>query len=88
MTEALRLQHNELVVPIIKALAKPVVDAGGDIADVLILLESVIAGVVVFTTRQWPTTTATDDLILDTLMNGVRRRLKDYRAAQGKPFDA
>jgi len=43
--------HNELAGPIVAAIVKPIADAGGTYEDVLVLLESVIAGVVLFITK-------------------------------------
>jgi hypothetical protein len=61
---------------IIRQIVKPTIEAGGDLIDVLVLLESVVAGTLVAITRF-----GGDDQVLDTLSEAVRTRMAKMRLA-------
>jgi hypothetical protein len=52
--------HNRDVGEIVRAIIKPTLDAGGEFTDVLVMLESVILGVMLFAVK-----TGGDELVLD-----------------------
>ena len=74
--------HNKLAGEIVKSIVKPIVETGGSEVQILVLLESVITGVILFTTP-WP---GTDEVVLDKLTEGVKERLVEIRL--GRKGDA
>ena len=71
--------HNRDVGGIVKAIIKPTLDAGGDMSSVLVLLESVIVGVLLFAAK-----VGGDEPVLETLMEGVKTRLAEQRDKNAK----
>jgi hypothetical protein len=69
--------HNRLAGQIVASIAKPPLEAGGTVIDVLVLLESVVAGVLVVAVR-----TGGDNIVLDAVIDGVRDRAKQILAEQ------
>jgi len=68
--------HNQLAGKIVASIVKPPLDHGGSETDVLVLLESVVAGVVLAITRL-----GGDEVVLDTFMEAVKERLAKLRLA-------
>lgn len=66
--------HNKLAGQIVAAIVKPPIDAGGEYTDVLVVLESVIVGVMLVVTKL-----GGDEIVLDTVVTGVKARLAKIR---------
>lgn len=66
--------YNQLVGEIVGQIVKPPIDAGGDMQDVLVLLEGVVAGVILFGVKM-----GGDERVLDVLIEGVKVRLARAR---------
>ncbi len=69
--------HNRMVVEIIKLIVEPTIKSGGRAADVLVLLESVITGVIFYLVK-----IGGDEIVVDRLMAGVKQRLAEKRASK------
>ena len=67
--------HNELAGKIVKSIVKPIVEADGSEVEILVLLESVVTGVILYVTRTW----VGDEIVLDKLIVGVKERLAEIR---------
>jgi hypothetical protein len=72
--EAVVAIHNVKVGEIVKQIVKPTIESGGDVKDVLVLLESVVAGVLLFAVK-----VGGDEKVLDVLTDGVRLRMAEIR---------
>ena len=72
--------HNQLAGRIVASIVKPPLDAGGDIKDVLVLAESVVAGVIIACTK-----IGGDEVVLDAFIKGVKTRLAQIRLQDVKP---
>lgn len=72
--------HNRLAGEIVAAIVKPTIEAGGDHAAVLVLLESVIAGTVVVLAKL-----GGDEVVLDVLVEGVKARIAELRLKDAPP---
>lgn len=66
--------HNRLAGDIVKAIVKPILDSGGSMTDVLVLTESIVLGVILMAVKL-----GGDEIVLDTLVEGVKRRLAEQR---------
>lgn len=66
--------HNELAGQIVASIVKPPLETGGDMTDVLILLESVIMGVMLMTAKL-----GGDEILLDVVVERVKARLAEKR---------
>lgn len=75
-SEKLTAIHNELAGKIVAAIVKPTLEAGGQFTDVLVLCESVIVGVILMAVKF-----GGDELVLDTLVAAVKKRLAEQRLA-------
>lgn len=66
--------HNKDAGLLIRAIVKPTLDAGGEFTDVLVLLESVVTGVLLFGIK-----TGGDECAINLLFEGVQKRLAELR---------
>lgn len=66
--------HNATAGEIVKQIVKPTIDAGGQMTDVLVLLESVVTGVMLVAVKL-----GGDEIVLDTFIDGVRKRMAETR---------
>ncbi|MPZ58474.1 MAG: hypothetical protein GEU91_18675 [Rhizobiales bacterium] len=66
--------HNRMAGEIVRSIVKPPLDAGGQMTDVLVLLESVVLGVILVAVKM-----GGDEIVLDTLVDGVKKRLAEQR---------
>lgn len=66
--------HNRLAGQIVASIVKPVIESGGSMIDVMILLESVIVGVSLAAIKF-----GGDEKILDLTMKRARERLAEIR---------
>lgn len=66
--------HNQQAGDIVKAIVKPTLEAGGEFTDVLVLLESVVLGVMLMAVKL-----GGDEIVLDHLVVGVKKRLAEQR---------
>ncbi len=66
--------HNRLAGDIVRQIVKGPLDAGGDVTDVLVLLESVVSGVLLTFAKL-----GRDEIVLETLTKGVSERLAKIR---------
>lgn len=73
--------HNRLAGELVKALVKPIVEAGGRPTDVLVLLESVALGVCLYL-GETAEITGTPEEVVDKLADGVKQRWAADRAAR------
>ncbi|ADH91756.1 hypothetical protein Snov_4500 [Ancylobacter novellus DSM 506] len=67
--------HNATAGPIVAAIVKPTLKAGGSMTEVLVLLESVIAGTIVTVARM-----GGDEIVLDAVIDEVRDRSREMLA--------
>lgn len=67
--------HNATAGPIVAAIVKPTLKAGGGMPEVLVLLESVIAGTLVTICKL-----GGDEIVLDAVMDEVRDRTREMLA--------
>jgi hypothetical protein len=72
--------HNELAGKIVAAIVKPPLEAGGGWPDVMVLLESVVLGVMLYGHAQMKN--FDDDVALDLLRKGVKHRLAEQRGTR------
>lgn len=66
--------HNKLAGQIVASIVRPPLEEGGSETDVLVLLESVITGVILYVTKF-----GGDEIIMDNLADGVKLRLATLR---------
>lgn len=66
--------HNAVAGDIVRQIVKPTLAAGGDMVDVMVLLESVVAGVMMMAVKL-----GGDDKVLPKLVEGVEERLAEAR---------
>lgn len=72
--------HNKLAGDVVKTIVKTPLEAGGQMSDALVILESVVLGVVLVATKYgYP-----EDVTLDELTKHVRERLDELRLAAVK----
>lgn len=69
--------HNRMAGDIVKMIVMPPLEAGGDFKDVMVLLESVIAGVVLGMFKL-----GGDNIVLDTVLEGVKARVEEIMARE------
>ena len=72
--------HNRDAGDIVSRIVKPTIAAGGDMKDVLVLLESVVTGVLTVAVKF-----GGDNAVLDTFIEGVRERMADIRLTSIPP---
>jgi len=72
--------HNELAGKIVASIVKPPLEAGGQLTDVMVLLESVILGVVLMAVKL-----GGDEVVLDEVMLHVKERLAEQRLSTIEP---
>ena len=80
MSETQSELHNRLAGPIINSIVKPPLKSGGDISDVLVLLESVVTGVLMAVVKP-----GRDGPVLDHFTEGVRGRIAEIRLKDTPP---
>ena len=66
--------HNERAIKIADSIIRPTLEAGGNFLSILVLLESVIAGVLLFGVKD-----GGDRPVLDMLFKHVLKRLRSIR---------
>lgn len=66
--------HNRIAGEIVASIVKPPLEAGGKFTDVLVVLESVVVGVMLVGVKL-----GGDEIVLDTLVAGVKKRLAEQR---------
>lgn len=66
--------HNEAAGRIVADIVRPTINAGGEISDVLVLLESVVTGVLTVAVKL-----GGDNAVLDIFAEGVRDRMAKIR---------
>ena len=74
--ETLHQLHNRLAPQLITDTVQPMLEAGGDVKSVLVLLESVACGVLLAAVKL-----GGDEAVLDVFQANVRRRLAEARLA-------
>jgi hypothetical protein len=78
--------HNELAGKIVAAIVKPPLESGGQITDVLVLLETVVLGVILFALKQSRDETldvvVDGEKVLTILADGVKHRLAEHRGTR------
>ena len=72
--------HNRIAGPIVASIVKPIIESGGECTDILVLLESVIVGVSLAIVKL-----GGDEIVLDTLFDGVKARLAELRLKNIQP---
>lgn len=80
MSESQHEIHNRLAGQIVASIVKPPLEAGGQMTDVLVLLESVVTGVILVASKQNGTT-----FVFDKLIEGVTARLAEHRLGNNAP---
>lgn len=66
--------HNDEVGRLVREIMGRTLAAGGTMTDVLVLMESVLLGFVLLTVKL-----GGDEIVLDTLVSGVKARLAEQR---------
>lgn len=66
--------HNATAGEIVKQIVRPTIEAGGQMTDVLVLLESVVVGVALVAIKL-----GGDEIVLDQVLAGARKRLAEQR---------
>jgi hypothetical protein len=66
--------HNATARQIVASIVRPTINAGGDMADVMVLLETVVTGVLTVAVRL-----GGDRPTLDVFLDGVRNRMTAIR---------
>ena len=66
--------HNRLAGQIVASIVKPPLEAGGNLTDVLVLMESVVTGVLSAVVKL-----GRDGPVLDLFIEGVRERMANIR---------
>jgi hypothetical protein len=74
MSEIGAATHDAEVSRLVHDFIGPTLAAGGTVTDVMVLLESVLFGFVLLTVKL-----GGDEIVLDTLVEGVKRRLAERR---------
>lgn len=69
--------HNRIVGEIVKSIVVPPLTAGGDYKDVMVILESVIAGVVLGMFKL-----GGDNIVLDAVLDGAKARVQEIMARE------
>jgi hypothetical protein len=77
--------HNRDAGRLVVEIVNPMIEAGGDSSDILVMLETVVAGVLMHVAKD-----GGDDIVLKLLFDSVRERLQQMRAlkiaiADGRP---
>jgi hypothetical protein len=67
--------HNLVAAPMVHAIVRPVLDNGGRHEDVLVLLESITAAVLLICTKE-----GSDEAVLQAFTEGVAKRMAEMRA--------
>ncbi len=73
-TEIQGAVHNAVVGEIVKAIVKPPLESGGSCSDILVILESVVVGTMLVATKL-----GGDEIVLDVLVEAVKKRLAEAR---------
>ena len=73
-SERQRKLHNEIAGKIVESIVRPPIEAGGSSIDVLIVLESVVAGVLSVVIK-----VGGDAHVLEEFFDGVRQRMAHVR---------
>lgn len=68
-------RHNEISRDLLFRIVRPVIDAGGTTSEVMVVLESVVAGVLTACAKLDGHNTSQRDSMLMALEDGVRNRL-------------
>ncbi len=66
--------HNALAGPVVASIVRPVIEAGGEPSDVMVLAESVIVGVALACIKL-----GGDDRVLDIMFERAKERLAELR---------
>lgn len=69
--------HNRIVGEIVKSIVVPPLTSGGNFKDVMVILESVIAGVVLGMFKL-----GGDNIVLDTVMENAKARVQEIMARE------
>jgi hypothetical protein len=69
--------HNRNAPLIVKAIIKPMLEAGGDLTDIMVMLETVMAGVLLFAVKD-----GGDERVISVMAESVKERLAEMRAAK------
>jgi len=72
--------HNKLADDIVKMMVRPVLRAGGDPTEILVLLESIIVGVVSTLAKD-----GAEDHVLDAVVASAKKRMAEYRLKNMEP---
>jgi hypothetical protein len=72
--------HNRLAGPIVASIVRPVIEAGGNGVDILVLTESVVTGVFLAVVKL-----GGDEPVAETLLAGVKKRLTELRLCKTEP---
>jgi hypothetical protein len=72
--------HNQLAGEIVKSIIRPVLDSGGRMSDVLVLLESVVLGVMLVAIK-----CEYSEAALDVVVERVKKRIADLHLAEIEP---
>jgi hypothetical protein len=71
--------HNEIAGKIVKSIVNPIVEAGGDAPDIMVLLETVAAGVMLVIVKE-----GGEEAACKAFSSGLRTRLRELRARAEK----
>jgi hypothetical protein len=77
--ELLAETHNAAIKNIVASIVKPPLEAGGDLTDVMVVMESVLTGVMLVGVRL-----GGDEAVLDLMVGQVKARLNEIRMSAVK----
>lgn len=69
--------HNALVGPLVASIVKPIMETGGGTTDILLLVESVVTGVILYLTHHHGPDCTCHDTIVDLMAGGIKVRLAE-----------
>jgi hypothetical protein len=72
--------HNRDAGSIVKQIVKPTLDAGGQMTDALVLLESIVVGVALVAIKL-----GGDEIVIDQVLAGAKLRLAEHRLGPIEP---
>lgn len=76
--------HNDALHPIISQIVKSQMEAGGDFASILVLLESVVAGTILVLGKMHDAKDEFYDASVDAIYTGLKKRIAELRLAESK----
>jgi hypothetical protein len=71
--------HNHHAPLIVESIIRPMLEAGGDTTDILVVLETVVTGVLLWSVKE-----GGDEKVVDILLKSVKERMAEIRKSGRK----